>query len=129
MFGEILPPAEKGGPILADHWEALRTLLMAHAPHLFAQQSIMGASNRRPPERYIPRLAWATTSAAVATTDSTFTVTDIVNFDGSAWQDADPLTVKNDPDEFEIASATRGKIIYCFDDDGVWAWHPLDFPC
>lgn len=96
---------------------------------LFATQTVVGAANRRQPIPYVPELAWATTTSAVATTDSTFTVDTIVRFSGGSWVGDDPLTVKNDPDEYEIATSTRGKIIYCYDDDDEWAWHPLDFPC
>jgi hypothetical protein len=78
---------------------------------------------------YASRVCWATTEAAVATTDSTFTVTDIVPFDGSTWSGDDPLTVSNDPDAYKIDSGAKGKIISCVDPDTkVEEWHPLDFP-
>ena len=129
MFGDMLPEAVKGDPILAEHWEAMRRLLSARAPALFATQTVVGAANRRQPIPYVPDLAWATTTSAVATTDSTFTVDTIVRFNGASWVGDDPLTVKNDPDGYEIDTDIRGKIIYCYDDDDEWAWHPFDFPC
>jgi hypothetical protein len=81
-----------------------------------------------------PMIAWATTTAAVATTDTTFTVKLVVPFDGSTWSGdgagsgAPYLTVSNDPDDYEIGSGARGKIISAIS-AGVVTWHPLDFPC
>jgi len=77
-----------------------------------------------------PLLAWATTSADVLSTASTFTVTSIVPMDGSTWTGDDPLTVSNNPDAFSLDSGTTGKIMYCKDPTGDdWSWHPLDFAC
>jgi hypothetical protein len=83
--------------------------------------------------------AWATTTAAVAPGDATFTVTDIVPMDGSTWKGEDPLYVDND--SYRIGNGTRGKIVYCADGstsgghnyDGSenaacgWNWHPIDY--
>lgn len=81
------------------------------------------------------RFAWATVMSGsgysdVATTDSTFYVTDVVPFDGRPFLGDDPLEVSNDPDEFAITAGTTGKIVFCKDPAGAtWSWHPLDFPC
>lgn len=72
-------------------------------------------------------IAWATTSAAVAVADSTFTVTSVTPFDGTTWTGEDPLTVTNDG--YEIDSGAKGKIISCVNSSGAIKWHPLDFPC
>lgn len=82
-----------------------------------------------------PRFAWATTSAAVATTDATFTATDIVPCDGSTWSGDDPLTVNNDPaaassNGFEFDISVVIKIMYCKNPTGTdWGWHAFDGPC
>lgn len=81
------------------------------------------------------RFAWATVMSGsgysnVATTDTTFEVTDVVPFDGRPFTGDDPLEVSNDPDEYEIAAGATGKIVFCKDATGdTWSWHPLDFPC
>jgi hypothetical protein len=74
--------------------------------------------------------AWATTTAAVSSADSTFTVDATVPFDGSTWSGDNPLTVSNSPDGFAIDADITGKIVYCKNPTGTeWAWHPFDFAC
>jgi len=76
------------------------------------------------------QFAWATVyGGAVTTSDTTFEVDDVILFEGGGGAGEEPLTVKNDPDDFAIANNTTGKIVYCYDSDEEWAWHPLDFPC
>jgi hypothetical protein len=77
------------------------------------------------------RLAWATTTAAVAPGDSTFTVTDIVPCDGSSWNGDDPLTVQNTPLKYSLDDAHQILIRYIakHDGSGDWAWYPADASC
>jgi hypothetical protein len=70
-------------------------------------------------------VAWATTTGDVCPADSTFNVTDLKLGNGSTWDTTG--IVKNSPDNYTIAAGTRGKIIFMYDDDSEWAWHPLDF--
>jgi hypothetical protein len=85
------------------------------------------------------RLAWGTTTAAVAPGDATFTVSSPIPMDGSTWPGSGNLTVVNDG--YRIGSGVKGKIVYCADGsstgghnyDGTenadcgWNWHPIDF--
>lgn len=130
MWGDGIQAPGKGEVITAEFLQKLADAARQHGALGEGFFSGFGFAGRRRIPKKGPRIAWATVyGGAVATSDTTFEVTDIVPCDGFDWDGDDPLEVKNDPDEYEIADEARGKIIYCFDDDDEWAWHPLDFPC
>jgi len=84
------------------------------------------------------RFAWATTTAAVAPTATTFEVSDVQPADGSTWPGTGNLTVEND--EYRIASGKRVKLWYSKGGGGTarnwdgtttnapdgWNFHPCD---
>jgi len=131
IWGDGTKAPEQGEIITAEFLRALYEHARQHGAFGEGMFSGIGfAARRRLARAGGVRFAWATTTGNVVTTDVNFQVTDVVSADGRAVPvDADPMWVKNDPDEYEIASGVRGKIIYCYDDDDEWAWHPLDFPC
>lgn len=80
------------------------------------------------------RFAWATTTAAVASTDATFSVKSVVMCDGSSYDgdgstaSAPYLSVYNNPFHFGIAADTRGLITYVHKHVGDgWGWYALSF--
>lgn len=78
------------------------------------------------------RFAFATTTAAVAKTDTSFTVSNLWNVDGSPWTGDDPLTVTNNSwNAYRIANGARGLIMQYFASnlgELQERWCPLSFP-
>lgn len=132
---EIFLAYDTGTPAIGDIYgpkPGQSTATKGGSPGLWECLGISNESLRTMRARWIGRgvrMAWATTTVAVASGDADFTVTDIVPFDGSVWTGDDPLTVGNDPDGYSIPNNTRGKILSLINSSGEVEWHPFDYKC